>query len=62
VKEADKKFRWQVCPLDGCGKRYKQFAGAPLGACDECLGRLCDEFWMVYNRNHPAKHSTEGAT
>jgi protein-arginine kinase activator protein McsA len=53
VPDAEKRYRWNRCPL--CGKRYKQYAGAPLGACDECLGELCDAFWAIYNRNHPPK-------
>lgn len=52
VRDADRKFHVRRCPLKGCGRKYKKFAGAGLGACDDCLNRLADEFWTVYDKYH----------
>jgi hypothetical protein len=54
-RDADRKFTIRRCPLPGCGKKYKAYHGAALGACDDCLNRLCDEFWTAWDKSREGK-------
>jgi hypothetical protein len=47
--EEEKVLITKRCP---CGRKYQAVASAPLGACDECLGRLADKFWALYDRQY----------